>query len=641
MKGIKKLSIITLGLAFAFGLAACNNGGGDGSSTNTNSNVPTTTEGGGGGDTSTTTPEVDDGYFHDQDQVIEYNNKKEQEDIPSYIELSEMDLGIGDISALDNPGNYPDVYVNPQNKLQYQLDTITAYTNDARTTFYLGEEFSSDGLLVLATFIKLDENGSPLKEDGKTISVRAKVDTFYVDSSTVDTSVMGSYSVKVSYRYCAEVKTFNYTITVRSSEFETTKNLKYVAGLKVGYKADKLTTKLDNTSIYKSLQNDGRIYTRYVNYNDDKGAFENDFSLDIDQLDINVVSNEVNGVASAFKQTVRPYDPSKLTNDKTNKKITSEDGKLVIDYSQVDTGKAGSYRIKVTYTATGFIINGEKRDNIVQAFIVVDVINPIAGMKLTDSSTKNVMASLDGKIDLSDYNIKIYRKFGPTETLAITEENFDISGAISYIKGEQNALITAKELSDSGETYTATVKLNITESDKYDIDIISNVAANWNLPSTGLENQPGVVEFKKASGDFDCLGYEEKAINSYITAHHVGISDSNKKSLVEKSATCSDDSLSLSGYCRLDSVDKGSYIEIKVDKPATIIVYLAPNADGERGFAVYDASNTEIYLDTTGYTKQAPRKFVIELDAAGTYKLAASTSGQTIQFYGCIVATTK
>lgn len=641
MKGIKKLSIIALGLAFVTGLASCGGGGNGDSTTSGSGTTPTPTS-----ETTPTTTNTnpggqegeDTGYFNDNStEIKDYTRSKEEQTIPSYVQFEDMELGIGDITALDNPSNYPGIYVNPENKTSYELLSITAYTNNARTTFFLGEEFTSEGLLVLAKFVKLNEDGThATNTDGTDIVIVAKVDTYHVDSTNVDTSIMGAYSVQVTFRYGENTKVTTYDISVSSSEYETTPNLQYVAGLKIGYNEDKITTKLEEGSSYKVLQNDGRIYTRYVNYLEDKETFENDFTLDIDQLNINIVQYTVNRTGRSKTQKVFPYNPKDLVNDTTAKKITSTNGRLEIDYSSVDTSKAGSYAIRVKYKGVGFTINGEQKENVVQSFIVVDVINPISSLKLVDSSVKNVEASLDGTFDLSQYDIKVYRKFGAYETMAITSDKFYISGGTSYIAGKQSVEVVAKEKGEfkASETKSIMVNLNVTESSKYTFSPV--------VDFTGIQGTKKDF-FKSDNTSLEFEGYEDGTlVDGIITIHNVGASDSSRKSTLENGKTCADDNVACGGHLKLNSMAKESYIEFNITKPGVLILYLSPNNNDSRGFILLkqNGSDYDVYeSDSTFDVKDTPRRFIINIDETGVYRLTAAST--TIQFYGCILATEK
>ena len=570
MKGIKKLSVIALGLACALSLASC-------------VDKPT---------------KVADTPINDRNDMDILDEDRE------YIDFQEMEAEIGDPSTLVQPTNYPTIYVNEQNKLLFKLVEIQVRTTDARTNFYLGEEFTSNGILVLARFNKLDENGNELTENGKVVSFLASVHTFFVDSSNVDTSIMGVYDVNVSYRYGEDVKTTTYTVRVDSSEFETTPNLKYVAGIKANYAADPS----------KKLSPDGRVITRYCT---PKG--DNSFTLTPEELQLQIVKNEVNGVASAFKQTVTDFSTSGLTNDTTTKIIKDANNLVSIDYSKVNTGKVGSYPIKITYNEGDITINGEKRSNVVQAFIIVDVIAPIVSME-SDSDSIDVDASID-ILDLSKYSIIIKRQYeGKTkmEVLPITQDKFLIKGVTGYVQGGQTATIESREACEDGTFLSVNVQVNIKASTTYNINVV-----------TSMVDGEGTTEV--VSGKTWCYDYK---VNNVLTLNKADITN-----IGDKSRTCEEDGLDgFKGFAKIDKFGGDSYAEFNItEDDTTLIIYVGSNGDDERAFAVYNEEGEAIF-EEMATLKQTPRRYVLNL-SKGKYRLSAI--GTTITFHGYVIATKK
>ena len=570
MKGIKKLSVIALGLACALSLASC----------------------------------VDKPAKVAETPINDRNDMDILDEDREYIDFQEMEAEIGDPSTLVQPTNYPTIYVNEQNKLLFKLVEIQVRTTDARTNFYLGEEFTSKGILVLARFNKLDENGNELTENGKVVSFLASVHTFFVDSSNVDTSIMGVYDVNVSYRYGEDVKTTTYTVRVDSSEFETTPNLKYVAGIKANYAADPS----------KKLSPDGRVITRYCT---PKG--DNSFTLTPEELQLQIVKNEVNGVASAFKQTLTDFSTSGLTNDTTTKTIKDANNLVSIDYSKVNTGKVGSYPIKITYNEGDITINGEKRSNVVQAFIIVDVIAPIVSMELEDESF-DVDASVD-IIDLSKYNLIITRQYEgrvKVEAVPITTEKFVIKDVTGYIQGNQEATIESREACEDGTFASVKVIVKVKASSTYNISVV-----------TEIDNGTGKTEV--VSGKTWCYDYK---INDVLTLNKADITN-----IADKSRTCNEDGLAgFKGFAKIDKFGGDSYAEFNItEDDTTLIIYVGSNGDDERAFAVYNEEGEAIF-EEMATLKQTPRRYVLNL-SKGKYRLSAI--GTTITFHGYVIATKK
>ena len=603
MKGIKKISILALGLAFVLSVSACK---GKKNTTTDPETTPTT-------EVTPTTP-------------TSTETEESTTPIPDYVEFEDLEAALGDKSTLDNPENYPDIYINEDAKIQYRLQKITVYTNYARTRFYLGEEYSSEGLVVLASFIAVNPDGSArLDENGKTVSILANVsEKVRIDASAVDTSIMGNYTVLVNYRYNETQTQSSYNISVRSSEFETTKNLKYTAGIKAGYKEGKTPKQIDEGSIYKTLTNDGRIYTCYVTYSK-KTGFVNDFTLSPTDLNISIINNEVNAVGTAFKTISVDYDNGNLVNDTTNKKMTSKDGKLTIDYSSVNTGKVGSYIVPIVYDAGDITINKETRKNVVKSFVVVDVINPIQGLYLEDGVNPEINASLDGIIDLSNYEITVERKYGPEEVMAISPDKFTVTGALTYIEGKHTVKITANELMENGNDISYSTEINIKPSEIYNISQVTNFAGGDEFDIEVDKNG------KKTVGRYE--------FSDVFNAYGMQTTDSQGNVLIDAKPTqCAEDKLNFDGYVYMNQLASKSYLEFKFDKPGVLILYMGSGSSDERLFGLYD--NSGILIDTyTATQNKLPEKFVIEIPEAGTYKVAAV--GKAITFHGFITAIKK
>ena len=604
MKGIKKISILALGLAFVLSVSACK--GKKNTTTDTDPETTPTTE-------VTPTP-------------TSTETEESTTPIPDYVEFEDLEAALGDKSTLDNPENYPDIYINEDAKIQYRLQKITVYTNYARTRFYLGEEFTSDGLVVLASFISVNPDGSArLDENGKAVSILANVsEKIRIDASAVDTSIMGNYTILVNYRYNETQTQSSYNISVRSSEFETTKNLKYTAGIKAGYKEGKTPKQIDEGSIYKTLTNDGRIYTCYVTYSK-KTGFVNDFTLSPTDLNISIINNEVNAVGTAFKTSIVEYDTGNIKNDTAKKTMESNDGKLKIDYSSVDTSKVGSYIVPIVYDAGDITINKETRKNVVQSFIVVDVINPIEGLYLEDGVKPEINASLDGIIDLSNYEITVERKYGPEEVMKITQDKFSVTGALTYIEGVHAVKIWSKELMENGEEIFFPTNITINPSETYTITQVNNLTGGTEYDIDIDQNGKKVVGRYEFSETFRAFGMQT--------------TDSQGNVIIEgKQTKCQEDNLSFDGYIYLNQLASDSYLEFKFDKPGVLILYMGSGSSDERLFGLY--SNSGVLIDTyTATLNKIPEKFVIEIPDAGTYKIAAVSKALT--FHGFITAIKK
>ena len=605
MKGLKKLSLVALSLVFVAGLAACTK------SNNANNNNDDDS----GQVTPVTPPD-------DPDTPVPY--VPEVYNLPEgYIEYDQMVSELGDLSDIEQPSNYPGVYVNPDNKVENLLTGIEVYTISTDTTFYLGQEFSARGTYVMASFIKLDENGDPAKdESGKTISFIADV-TKYSEfvGDDVNTNVLGAYQAQVNFRYGETVKSRTYTVRVRSSEFETTKGLKYIAGIKAGFKSEKESENF-------ALKNNGRIAETYLRKN-----ATNDFTFDVSDINLQLVRNTVNSVASAYKTEYVDFDLSTLTNDTTNKKLHNADNTMVIDYSAVDTGKVGSYLIPITYSAGTISVKGQDIENVVHAFMVVDVISPVYNV-IINSNNITIEASMDLP-DFSAYKAMVTRRVWDTAQnklvntvvqTPITNDLFRYEGIVSYNQGTQPTKFIFKEIGEDADgnpvEFSIDKTVTITESTQYNIKVVKDMTGGTATGQTTSNSKTYYATYD--------LGNGVKAYNIEVT--NIG----------SKSRTCEEDGLQFVGFAGLDSMAKNSYFEFTFTKKTKVILYIGSNGDDERGYAIYGSDNKKIYEEIINPSdvggKQMPKRIVYEFEA-GTYKITALST--TMTFHGYVIGTSK
>lgn len=335
MKGIKKLSVLGLGLAFILSISSCASTGGNSSSDTTSSTTPVTTSGDPTQSTTSTTTSTTPTPTDPPVENIDVDIEAQRDD--------------GDVMDVELDPNMPSMKYNEENAVTYYALGMDIDTTDVRKKFYLGEQLNADNLKVQITLAKLDADGNVVIDSTK--NYVASVTNFSVDFSKVDIDTLGAYTVSVSYRYGGELLVKTYDIVIESSVFEKTPRLEYVAGAKVNYKADK--TGIDSSA---------RVLTVSKN---------STFAISKDDFVIEKIINKVNRYGSAVTATAQALDLSNLVDDTNEKKLS--DDKLTIDYSRVDTSKEGTYMIKVTYNNGIITVDGIDYPNVVESFVLVVV----------------------------------------------------------------------------------------------------------------------------------------------------------------------------------------------------------------------------------------------------------------------------
>lgn len=300
-----------------------------------------------------------------------------------------------------------------------RLSSITVDTTNTKTLFYLGEEFSSEGLKVKSLYIKTFEGNR------RETYERECVD-YYLEYEDLDMNTVGDYVIKVIYRRDTTVVTTTYTVHVRTNLYNES-GQEYVAGLSV----------LLNGKTINELKLDQKFEI-------------NDSNLTIKLKTAQMVNGEV-----VIKD--KEIDKSKLT----------------IDSSSVDTSKRGTYMVKYTYTDTPLVIDGKEYENKVTSYTLVNVVNPVVSVTKTSSNDLNFYASSYG-IDFSRWKIQVNRENSrENETVGCTSELFKISDLCSYVAGK-DIEVTVTLIED--ESFSFKEKINIVASKNEDIVITSDLS---------------------------------------------------------------------------------------------------------------------------------------------------------------------
>lgn len=218
---------------------------------------------------------------------------------------------------------YPEIDM-VDDEIDMQLTSVMVDTSNAKTRFYLGEEFSTEGLKVSAVYTK--EISSEETEE-KIVEVTK----YSVDTEFVNMSKTGQYYVTIIYRDgIQKVSTF-YTITVGNSFFPES-GVKYLAGIEADVKEIEI--------------NQGE-----------------EFKLPA----VSISAKYMIGTEIVEEKNV----PSKA---------------LEIDYSSVNVNKKGTYMIKYTLKSS-VVIQGKEYPIEESTFILVKVLNPVKGINFVSGTT--------------------------------------------------------------------------------------------------------------------------------------------------------------------------------------------------------------------------------------------------------------
>ena len=356
--------------------------------------------------------------------------------------------------------NYPTVASEGSKAQDGDLLQIFADTTNAKKVFYVGDEFSSEGLVVKATYFNEQTEARTTKE----------ITGYTIDASGFNSDTVGSSQIIVSYREGGKVVFTNYNVEIRLSLFESTPGITFVSGLDVEFNAAVSTDKLVKTIDLNTNYAFAKSNLKYKLYTTTTAA------------DGNTVESE---------------------------DITSRD----VEISQeINVNKVGVYMVKVTYTGANVTIDGKSYENKVTAFVLVNVVNPVTAIAKV-STNDTIFEATPDKLDLSNWEIKITRKVNAGEEIVhFNDKDFTLSGVNLLVVGEQTASIVYKEPAENGTTIMCEVPVTVNESSKYDILINDNIETLATAGTPASDGAPTPYTFE--GEDYEFLTAQNIAIQA-------------------------------------------------------------------------------------------------------------------------------
>ncbi len=465
------------------------------------------------------------------------------------------------------------------------LSSIRIDTSKAKTVFFLGEEFTADGITVKANFLNDNNDKGSLETTD-----------FTVDTKEVDMYNIGTYSVTIIYRYKDIVEKQKYEINVVSSVFATTPNLEYNAGLEVTFG--------DDTRVKNYLLND-----KYVE--EYKNDYDHNFNLDslMSNLKIKLHKNKTNSDATA-------------TEEIGTESLTSSQVK--IESSQVSINKVGVYAVKVTY-ANEIEIDGTKYNDDVVAFLIINVEDPIKSI-LVDEGSALFEQSING-IDAEKAGWKI--RVIPTISAAYTEDfSYDKYGIddVDIFNVGKIQDVTVYLLEDPKVKCTKSIKISASTTQK--ITQYNNLYPT--IAETGADGKPTVITL--ANTDF-IFGPLPNKIDS-TTYYDIGAVYTSDRASKDSYGSVTFDE-------RITIKNSNQPIKFVMDNPGQIVVFYASTGDEEREIVLYSDNEgqlgDELQTELTPATKQKITRKTFDIKEAGTYYFVNPSGG--IYIHGFIVVT--
>ncbi len=181
------------------------------------------------------------------------------------------------------------------------LSSISVDSSAAKTEYTVGESFSSDGIVVTATY-----------DDATTATIASG--SYTVDSSAYKSSTVGTYSITVSYTESEVTKTSSYSVTVAEADVEETDTGYgglYITKTTTDYTVssdDGVTVSTDDLSVYL-VDEDGNVSSTALSSGYTLKYYKEDVELES-------LSNLTEGKYQIWAYYANPYsdEPAQLSN---------------------------------------------------------------------------------------------------------------------------------------------------------------------------------------------------------------------------------------------------------------------------------------------------------------------------------------
>jgi len=469
--------------------------------------------------------------------------------------------------VVDNSG-FVDIDMYATSKGEKQLSTIIADASGAKTTYYVGEKFTSENLVVKGNYVTY-QNGTP-------VGSQEVLTGYYLDTSEINLNVIGTYPVKVIYREGAVLKETTYNITVQSSKYDSM-GIEYLAGI------------VPDQSIYSMV-----LGEEYVAPNPTWTAH---------------------------------YLKSGEETESTHVLTEEESYGVLCDSSAVDATKKGTYMIKYYMNASVKLPSGTVEKYKVYSYVLIVIENPIVSLEVK-SGKSNYETSIDD-LDYSDWVITTTRINGDVEDVNYTPELFTISGVNRYATGTATATVTSVE--EPGVTCTREITMaesstkNITLANDFSVSgyTAGGPGVDKNSISTDLKYTDNALKY---IDETYVLGTTGKVKVVHPSA--ISFSRYNYGNSAEGQDPYYTDNCNGLGFPVRVSLVAASYLEIVVDKPGDIIVFCAASGDGDpRATNLCDSEGTILATEYDTGVKQEIVGCKFNITTAGTYRITRPKGG--------------
>lgn len=472
-------------------------------------------------------------------------------------------------------------------------------------------------LLLLVTSCDSNNNSTTTTPSSSPTQTPAKTDIdlseIAYDSAGLMSITIDSSNAKTSYYVGDELDTSGLYVTARFVSFDADGN----RITRDDVVSDKITIDTSEVNMYlpgtypvivtyrKDVQSRSSTYNINV-YSDVLGTSGQKYvgGLQVSLTDKN--NNPIDTVDTLLKSdyyfnpkfVVKYYASEKPYNNGADDFEVSMSDLKVEGLDKVDINTAGTYLVRFSYVGPTASVNGQTIENVVSTFVIFNVFDRVTKIEYYMGTT-----TYDASINDFTYNdwfFTVTREVSGNKTIKYKPETFTISGINQYVAGNQTATIVHNENGTS-----TTVPVTIKPSNN--VLVLTNLTAgfdaytnNGNAGTTAVVDHKGLVTAK-----FDKVATASAILNAEVSFNYK------------------------------ITIKETGYIDVKLEKAGTIIIYFTTTGTDARNLVYYNADgDTVAFVESPSETNKVA-KLSISFDEAGTYRFNTESSG--IYLYGVIV----
>lgn len=533
-----------------------------------------------------------------------------------------------------------------------ELISIDVDTENAKTEYFVGEEFTSEGLVVTSVL----RNNTQHTVD---YDVAVDIEDVVIDSSEFNSSVPGAYTISLSYTYNQVTKNADYEVTVEK-DVRLSRLVLDTTDVQTVYDMDEniSTAGLKATAIDYDYKNGVALAPYEVNVSDLQINTDNFVKGQVGTYQISVSYTKNGDTASAsYEVAVKKAAGLVLELDNVDYALTAEG--TVVDLSAIEVFAAGANGKRGEALTEGYTFSAYFGDEPVtltdNQFIA------------TEAGAYNIWAKYEGYVipgtqDVVDIDgfILVY----VNDTLQSIEFNSAAAGTVTtqpvganemidtwtftatYSSGATKQLTSADVTIEGVNTATVTnagvATITFTEPDAKGVNKTVTTTVNYTITEAAGEPVESVVVGSAEISALPASMTSETAINDFISVTASSSStvtvDGNNKTYTDPSNSLND--RTYTHRLKLGGEGKATQRSIKMltTGAAKIVIYcMSSSNSASRTAALYDST----FIDKTatpdavvGATITVPGdqlyRYEFDVTEAGTYYFASQASGLNV-----------